>query len=380
MYAKERCTQSASLPNMTAHDVLMLRGKGSFGLLLICNLTCMWLVNLWCMYILLCTWMLYKWRTRTPHDFLMLCGAVWCSVVQCGAVWCSVVQRGAVCCSVLQCVAVCCSVLQCVAVRSIDVCACVYIHMQCIYIYESVHVRPTNGVSVTNETLKCKMMEKVALTCGAVYMLIRPCSAVQCITASCIEVRGSVHVSYTCRNRLCPQWLWSNTSTHRPRESHVSQHLHRLSGSQTQKVGGGVESHVRQHLHTSTWRCWLTWLSLGLCVEVLDQSLSVCSGSQTQKVCAWRCWSVRGGVDLSLQHTATCDLYMQHTATWMCIRNTMQHEYVYATHCNMWFVYAIVFACQDIYPAWSQGNHENRSVSQKSPRKEIIFCKRDLRL
>jgi len=32
-------------------------------------------------------------------------------VLLCVAVWCSVVQCGAVCCSVLQCVAVCCSVL-----------------------------------------------------------------------------------------------------------------------------------------------------------------------------------------------------------------------------------------------------------------------------
>jgi len=50
---------------------------------------------------------------------------VCCSVVLCGAVWCLVVQFSVtlrcsttcvtVCCSVLQCVVVCCIVLQCVA-------------------------------------------------------------------------------------------------------------------------------------------------------------------------------------------------------------------------------------------------------------------------
>ena len=192
----------------------------------------------------------------------MQCGAAWCSVVRCGAVWCSVVQCGAVCCSVLQCVAVCCSVLQCVAVRSIDVRACVYIHMQCIYIYESVHVRPTNGVSVANETLKCKMMEKVALTCGAVYMLIRPCSAVQCITASCIEVRGSVHVyAIVCAHhdsdltppRTDPEKVTLvNTSTHRLCVAYtnhmlqcvavISQHLHAQTNTSTHRLSG-------------SWRC-----------------------------------------------------------------------------------------------------------------------------
>jgi len=49
----------------------------------------------------------------------VLCGAVWCNVVQRGAVWCSVVQRGAVWCSVVlfffAFVAVRCSVLLWVA-------------------------------------------------------------------------------------------------------------------------------------------------------------------------------------------------------------------------------------------------------------------------
>ena len=48
---------------------------------------------------------------------MLLCVALWYSVLQCVAVCCSVLQRVALCCSVLQCVAVCCSVLQCVAVR-----------------------------------------------------------------------------------------------------------------------------------------------------------------------------------------------------------------------------------------------------------------------
>jgi len=47
-------------------------------------------------------------------------------VVLCGAVWCSVVQCVAVCCSVLQCVAVCCSVLQRVkySIRMHHACMC----------------------------------------------------------------------------------------------------------------------------------------------------------------------------------------------------------------------------------------------------------------
>jgi len=49
----------------------------------------------------------------------VLCGAVWCSVLQCVAVCCSVLQCVAVCCSVLQCVAVCCSTT---SVLCVEVC------------------------------------------------------------------------------------------------------------------------------------------------------------------------------------------------------------------------------------------------------------------
>jgi len=42
---------------------------------------------------------------------VVLCGVVWCSVLQCVVVWCSVLQCVEVCCSVVQCDAVWCSVL-----------------------------------------------------------------------------------------------------------------------------------------------------------------------------------------------------------------------------------------------------------------------------
>jgi len=64
-----------------------------------------------------------RWKLYLLRIYAAVCCRVW-RVLLCGAVWCSVVQRVAACCSMLQCVAacvlqyaaVCCSVLQCVTV------------------------------------------------------------------------------------------------------------------------------------------------------------------------------------------------------------------------------------------------------------------------
>jgi len=113
--------------------------------------------------------------------------------------------------------------------------------------------------------------------------LNRPCSAVQCTTVSCIEVRGSVH-AYA----IVLVYVYAIVL-------------------------------VYHDFH-------LTWLS----------------------------GSVRRGVDVSLQHTATHCNTLQHTAT-HC--NTLQHTChlaacITATHCNMWYVYAIVLAYHDFHPTW----------------------------
>jgi len=68
---------------------------------------------------------------------VVMCDAVWCSVLnvlqciavdlQCVAVCWSVLQCVGVCCSVLQCIAACCSVLQCIAACcSVLQCAALY--------------------------------------------------------------------------------------------------------------------------------------------------------------------------------------------------------------------------------------------------------------